>query len=159
MWYIRWCPLDLKLVKSFDLFSQKTWLLCKGKCFRHKMWLRVLSYSIYKNWNIVTCFFISIRLISIFSMKSVEELTSHTCQSRNWLFPSFSCLKSWYLVLIRHVTGRFVYVPTILLTQLFYQAANERWSLKIGVSNFPKYNENLLKNFSKVLEKWPCDIA
>ena len=89
MRYIRWCPLDLKLVKSFDLFSEKTWFLCKDNCFRHKMWLRVLSYSIYKNWNIVTCFFISIRLISIFSMKSVEERTSHTCQSRNWLFPSF----------------------------------------------------------------------
>ena len=28
----------------------------------------------------------------------------------------FSCLKSWFLVLIRHVTGRFVYVSTVLLT-------------------------------------------
>ena len=58
---------------------QKTWFLCKNKCFRQKMWLRVLffllSYRIYKNWTIVTCFFKSLTLISMFSLESVEEIT------------------------------------------------------------------------------------
>ena len=58
---------------------QKTWFLCKDKYFRQKMWLRVLffllSYRVYKNWTIVTRFFISLTLISMFSLKSVEEIS------------------------------------------------------------------------------------
>ena len=37
----------LKTCQKFDLSWQKTWFLYKDKCFRQKMWLRVLSSFCY----------------------------------------------------------------------------------------------------------------
>ena len=67
----------LKTRQNFDLFSEKTWFLCKDKYFRQKVWLRLFSFFCYHIGYILNysyIIFISITLISIFSLESVEEI-------------------------------------------------------------------------------------
>ena len=125
---------------------QKTWFLCKDKYFHSKIWLQMLSFlassRLYKNSTIVTCLFYKLKAYNHIQpeISGRKAYAKHICRSRK-KFPSFFLSESlvfgkWGFV---YVTWRFVYVSTVLLTS---ETATERRSMKIALSNFPKYNKS-----------------